>query len=211
MNIKRKLILFLVLLLLVTSSFSLSACSILSGESTSQQDSRITQLETEVKADEAAIAKLQQQVQAQAPTPSIASTTPTTPPVSTAPATTTTPPVSTAPTTPALLTSASVAFSNLTVTPAEVYPGDNVTVSIDVSNKGNIQGSYKVVLTEKTVSSSNILEYANLVTLNPGETKTVTFVTGKNQVGTYSVQVSDKVGQYTVIPVPPPPTTETTD
>jgi len=208
MNNKWKLILVVGLLLLVTSSVFLSSCSVLTGESASQLDSRITKLENELQANGEAIAKLQQQVQEQqqkvdvltpaSPT-STASTKPTASQVPTAPTTT---PAS-------VLAPSSVKMGNLTITPTEVNTGENVTMSIEVSNTGNIEGSYRVVLTEKMVApqvAPDILEYANLVSLKPGETKTVTFTATKNVAGTYSVQVGSKVGEYTVIDITPPPT-----
>ena len=202
-----RLNLFVSILLLVTGTGFLSACTALSGESTSQLDSRITKLENELQDDGEAIAKLQQQLQEQqqrvdALAPASPSTVvPATPPASTVPAT---PPSSVIPT--ALIT-----FGKLTVTPAEVKLGEVVTISIEVSNNSTIEGSYNVAMVEKAVpaANTNVLEYANLVTLKPGETKTVTFTTTKSVAGAYSVEVGNKSGGYTVIdPSAPPPSSE---
>ena len=199
-----KLTLFVALALLVTGSLFLPACNIFSGESASEVDIRITKLKDEIQANRDAINNLQQQAQEQqrridALTPA--------PPVSTVPTTPIAPPVSVAPTTPTgLLASASVVLGKLTITPLEAKIGQVVTMSIEVSNNSTIEGTYKVALAERMVApqvASNILEYADLITLKPGETKTVTFTTTQNVPGIYSVEISGKVGQYTVTDVTP--------
>ena len=195
--------LFVSLLFLVTGTGLLSACT--SAGDTTSLDSRIAKLETDVQANGQAIATLQQQVAALTP-PSQTTVSPTTPPSSTTPPATT-PPASTTPTSSILPTS-SVTISNLTLTPAEVNPGQTVTMSIDVNNKGTTEGSYKVVFIEKMVypvGTLDLLEYTDLITLKPGETKKVTFTTNKNAIGAYSVTVGGLVGQYSVVAVPPPP------
>ncbi|MEK7353893.1 MAG: hypothetical protein AABZ77_05235 [Chloroflexota bacterium] len=204
MNNKLKLILFVGLLVLATGSVFLSACSVLP----SQDDSRITKLESELKANGEAIAKLQQQVQEQklrtdALTPAYTITTP--PATAAAPVT---PPVSKTPANTGLLASSSVVLDKLTISPAQANIGQVVTLSIEVKNTSNLAGSYNVVLSETAVPkvTSAVLEYASKVALNPGETKTVTFTATKDSAGVFSVQVGAKVGGYTVIDPNAPPT-----
>ncbi len=209
MNTKWKLILFVALLLLVTSSVFLSACSALGGESTADVDSRITKLESELQANGLAIAKLQQQVDALVPT--VAPTSPTTVPPVTPPASVppTALPIYTPPATPpaSVIPTALIKLDKLTITPTEVNPGQVVTVSIAVTNTGTTQGSYRVAMVEKAVPqvTTDVLEYADLITLTPGETKTVTFTTSRTVTGTYSVAFGTISGIYSVIAVPPPP------
>ena len=212
MNNRWKPILFVALLLLVTSSVFLSACNVLGGGSTSELDDRITKLESDVKASGTAVAALQQQVQSvqekvNALTPVPAA--PATPPVTTPPVT---PPATTPPAAPSnptgLLASANVVLDKLTITPAQANLGQTITITIEVTNKGTVDGKYTVVLVEKPVPqvTSSILEYANLVTLKAGETQIVTFTTSQTAVGTYAVEVGTKSGQYSVIdPNAPPP------
>jgi hypothetical protein len=81
--------------------------------------------------------------------------------------------------------------------------GEEVTYSIQVSNIGGTEGSYTVVFKYK--SSGGSIGSDNVeVTLLPGQTKTVTLTTTKNESGTYFVNVNDKFSQYTVAPVPTP-------
>jgi hypothetical protein len=77
--------------------------------------------------------------------------------------------------------------------------GEEVTYSIQVSNIGGTEGSYTVVFNYK--SSGGALGSDNVeVALEPGQTKTVTLTTTKNEADTYFVSANGKVGQYTVTP-----------
>ncbi len=98
------------------------------------------------------------------------------------------------------------ALGDLTITPTAVKAGEVVTISIPVTNTGGMEGSYTVVFKVKDVWTT----WENVeVTLNPGQTKTVTYTTkgqsrmdasGQFQVvpATYTVSVNGKVGQFTV-------------
>ncbi|GEM_PF-5015595 len=201
MKISLRLILFVSLLLMVTGMGFLTGCS-LTGSSNSEVDSRITELEADVKANGEAIAALRQQVQDVGQkvdaikSSSIVTTI--TPPASTTPPATTAPPPPKPPST--VIPTSLITLGNLTVTPAEVKPDEVVTVSISVTNTSANEGSYKVVMVEKAVPAvtSNVLEYTNPVTLKAGETKTVTFTTSRSLSGTYSVEIGTKSGQYFV-------------
>jgi len=92
---------------------------------------------------------------------------------------------------------ASVVLGDLTITPTTIVAGEQVTYSIPVSNTGGTEGSYTVVFKHK--SSGGSIGSDNVeVTLKPGETRTATFTTTKNESGTYFISVSDKNSQYTV-------------
>ena len=211
MNTRWKLILCVALPLLVTGSVLLSACAILGGGSTAELDNRITKLESDVQASGKAVTALQQQVQtvqqkvnALTPTPAA----PVTPPASTP---TETPPVSPPPAAPSkptgLLASANVVLDKLTITPVQANLGQTVTITIDVTNKGNTDGKYNVVFFEKPVPqfTSVITEYAIPITLKAGETQTLSFTTSKSAVGTYSIEVGSKSDRYSVIDPNAPP------
>jgi hypothetical protein len=62
-------------------------------------------------------------------------------------------------------------LSNQTIDPEKVLPGGSVTIAVDVTNVGEVRGSYPVVLTIEGVTTDT-----KVVTLNPGETEHVTFV-----------------------------------
>jgi len=88
-------------------------------------------------------------------------------------------------------------LSDLTITPTAVKIGEDVTISIQVSNIGGTDGSYTVVFKYKNIGGSIGSENVE-VTLKPGQTKTATLTMTNNESGTYVVNVNDKVGQYTV-------------
>ena len=172
------------LIILIVSSVLLSACNAPTSapqtaveDSASQTDSRITELEKELKAKEEAIAKLQQQMQEQQRRLDAL-----TPP----------PP-------------ARFVLAEPTITPTAVMTGEVVTISIEVSNTGGIEGSYMVAFKVKKVGQWTTIGLEE-VTLNAGQTKTVTFTTTKNESGTYTVDVNGKVSQFTVTAPQPTPT-----
>ena len=97
-------------------------------------------------------------------------------------------------------------YSNLILTPTAVNPGEQVTVTVDVTNSGSRVGDEVVQLylsdTTSTVSMPmKQLKGFKRVTLNPGQTSTVTFTLTadelyyfKEETNTYEVDP----GQYTV-------------
>ena len=88
--------------------------------------------------------------------------------------------------------------SNLVITPDTVLPGEEVTVSIDVENIGNIESTYTAIL-----KINNILEETKDITLVAGETKTVVFTISRVEEGTYNVAVDGLTDTFSVkIPVP---------
>jgi len=101
-----------------------------------------------------------------------------------------------------------VAFvaSDLSITPAEVDIGGEVTISVLVTNTGDLAGSYEV-----TLKIDNIVVASQEVTLDAGASEEVTFTTSKDVAGSYSVDVNGLGGSFTVkeeaapAPAPPPP------
>jgi len=189
------------LVILLASLVLLSACTApasvpptATGDSASQADSRITELEKELKAKEEAIAKLQQQMQEQQRR--LDALTPPPPPVPLAPA--------------------RFVLAELTITPAAVKTGEVVTISIEVSNTGGTEGSYTLVFQVERLGKATAVKNME-VTLKAGQTKTVAFTTTVDVIpqdtlldslrATYQVNVNGKVGQFTVTaPTPAPPT-----
>jgi hypothetical protein len=102
-----------------------------------------------------------------------------------------------------LLKPANFVLGDLTVTPAAVMIGEQVTWSIPVSNTGGTEGSYTLVFNYKNsggVASPEIVT----VTLKPGETRAVTRTTTHDFEGTVFINVNNKSIQYTVTRVPTP-------
>jgi hypothetical protein len=83
--------------------------------------------------------------------------------------------------------------SQLFVNPAAASPGDAVTVSAVVSNKGGSIGTYNVIL-----AINGTGEDSEAVTLDAGKSTTVTFLVVKDAEGTYSVQIEKLTGSFQV-------------
>ena len=94
-------------------------------------------------------------------------------------------------------------LANLTISPPEVDIGDTVTVSVLVTNTGDIECTYQVQL---MVDGS--VEETSEVTLAYGDSQTVTFTTAKDVAGVYSVTVGALSGTFTVKAAPESPVAE---
>jgi len=128
------------------------------------------------------------------PAPTPAPTAPSPAPVPLAP----TPPLPTlAPPAPA---PASFTVSDLSVTPDEATPAEEVTVSALVTNTGGCEGVCSVVL-----KINDTEEARKEVTVGASGKEMVIFTTAKNILGSYTVNVNDKVGQFRVALLPPLP------
>ncbi|KXA99382.1 hypothetical protein AKJ41_05520 [candidate division MSBL1 archaeon SCGC-AAA259O05] len=88
---------------------------------------------------------------------------------------------------------AMISPSTLTLSKAEVEPGESTTVSVDVSNEGNAKGSKTIEITlgGETIKSET-------VTLEPGETTTVTAEASESAEGTYTVKAGELTRTFTV-------------
>lgn len=89
---------------------------------------------------------------------------------------------------------ASFTISNLSISPAEANPGDEVTISALITNHGQIAGSQDVVLKINGATADTI----NDVNLNANAFTLVTFSVVKNEVGTYLVDLNGFTGEFTV-------------
>ena len=92
-----------------------------------------------------------------------------------------------------VLEPASFEVSNLSIEPDSVREGEPVSITVECSNAGGVSGSYDVVLkldgeTEDTKS----------VTVDAGESTTVTFQVLTSESGTYLVEVHGLTGSYEV-------------
>ena len=101
------------------------------------------------------------------------------------------------------LVPATFKLDNLKISADPVNSGEEVAISADITNTGGSEGSYTAEL-----KINGITEQANTVTMQPGASFIVFKVT-KTQPGTYSVNIGDLSGQFTVvIPVETPTTTQ---
>ncbi|MBA7681261.1 hypothetical protein ES703_89599 [subsurface metagenome] len=94
--------------------------------------------------------------------------------------------------------------SDLSITPAEVDIGGEVTIRVSVTNTGTASGSYEV-----TLKIEDVVVATEEMTLDAGASEMVTFTTSKDVAGSYSVDVDGLGGSFTVkeevAPAPPPP------
>ncbi len=96
---------------------------------------------------------------------------------------------------------ASFTLSNLTVVPAEVAPGETVTVTVEVANTGGTAGDYGVILQIDGTET----ETKN-VAVNAGNVATVSFTVNREEPGNYTINVSGLEDSYIVIAPAPEPT-----
>lgn len=96
--------------------------------------------------------------------------------------------------------------SDLTITPEEVEPGDEVTISVVVSNVGELPESYTVILR----SVEDVGDEAE-VTLDGGASETVSFTSTMDVEGTYHMEVDGLTGSFTVKEPPTPASFEVYD
>ena len=93
-----------------------------------------------------------------------------------------------------------VAFrvTNLQVSPDEVDPGGEVTISVLVTNIGRETGSYDVVL-----RINGTVENTKTITLGGGESTEVKFKVSKDKGGVYNVEIAGLKGSFKVKEAPP--------
>ncbi|GAH50416.1 unnamed protein product, partial [marine sediment metagenome] len=107
--------------------------------------------------------------------------------------------------TPPPLPPAPAAFTSsaLTISPTEVAIGESVTISVLVTNTGDLAGSYEVVL---KIDGAPVV--TKVVTLGAGESIKVTFSVIRDVAATYQVEIDGQRGQFTIVPplvYPSPP------
>lgn len=91
-------------------------------------------------------------------------------------------------------------LSDLSVTPLEVVPGEEVTISFQVTNSGDVSGTHRVALW-----IDNEVEDRQTVNVAAKASQTVTFTVSKDTVGTYTIAVDGLSVKLVVTPPPTPP------
>jgi hypothetical protein len=89
---------------------------------------------------------------------------------------------------------ATFSASNLSISPQEVQPDQQVEVSINITNDGGTTGSRTVLL-----YINGNLEDSYTVRIAPGSTENVVFTVSRSAPGTYVVLLEDLQGQFTVV------------
>jgi len=85
-------------------------------------------------------------------------------------------------------------LSLLTITPAEACTGESVTASVDITNVGQVEGTYNATL---QIGGTDI--EGKDVTISPGETRTVNFEFSIDEKGDYVLYVNGVTGNLKVI------------
>jgi uncharacterized membrane protein len=93
--------------------------------------------------------------------------------------------------------------SDLAINPAEVEVGNEVTISVAVTNIGEGEGSHTIVL-----KVNQVVEDYQTVVLDAGDFTTVQFSVTKEEAGTYDVEIGELSGEFKVkeppsMPIPP--------
>jgi len=97
-----------------------------------------------------------------------------------------------------VLPAARFELSNLIISPVEVWVGDPVAISVEVTNVGDLMGDYRVIL-----KIDGAIEATQTVTVDPGASETVTFTVVRVEAKTYDVEVDGLFGSFTVLSPPP--------
>jgi hypothetical protein len=91
---------------------------------------------------------------------------------------------------------ASFTASSLTISPTEAEIGETVTISVLVTNTGEMEGSYAL-----TLKVDRVVAEVKEVTM-AGGSQTVVFSTARDEAGSYSVAVNGLEGSFTVLEAP---------
>jgi len=90
--------------------------------------------------------------------------------------------------------------SNLLTSPTDVLTGEPVSIFVNITNLGEVEGTYTV-----TLKINGVVEETNEVTLAGGATETVTFTVTRNVAGTYHIELDGQTGILKVMaPLPLP-------
>jgi len=98
------------------------------------------------------------------------------------------------------LVPAAFEVADLIITPTETEVPGPVTISVGITNTGELRGSYELVLT-----IDGETEAIREISLGGGESTRVSFTVAENEPGTYVVVIATVTGEFTVtVPQPSP-------
>jgi len=89
---------------------------------------------------------------------------------------------------------AGLSASALSISPQQVQPGQEVTISINVANTGGTTGSYNAAL-----YINSVVEDSQTVSVAAGASKNVIFTVSESQPGVYDVSLAGQSGQFEVV------------
>jgi len=95
---------------------------------------------------------------------------------------------------PVPVTPAAISCSGLSISQQQVQPGQEVTISVIVTNSGGETGSYNAVL-----YINGAVEDSQSVSVPGGTSKNVIFNVAKSKAGVYDVSVCGQSGQFQVV------------
>ena len=101
-----------------------------------------------------------------------------------------------------LLAPPSFGISNLTISPSQAKPGQEITITATVTNSGGTAGDYTVEL-----KINDVTEASKLLSLAPGASQTVGFTVKRFEAGSYQVDVNGFTGAFEVKEKPVTPVT----
>jgi len=90
----------------------------------------------------------------------------------------------TVPTTETPLKPAEFVASGLSITPLTMKPSDTATVSVTITNTGEVQGTYKV-----TLKLNGITETSQDVTIAGGASEKLAFIVTRSTPGSYDISI----------------------
>ncbi len=88
--------------------------------------------------------------------------------------------------------------TDLTITPEEVYTGEEITISVLVANVGELAGTHEVIL-----KIDDVVEATQEVPLDGGDSQEVSFTVIRDVAASYSIDVAGLPGAFVVRARPP--------
>lgn len=92
---------------------------------------------------------------------------------------------------------AAFTVSSLDISPSEVFPGEEVKISVTVANIGAREGRYTVIL-----KLNDVKEEEKRITITAGGNQKVIFSVSRKDAGSYTVGIDGLSGSFTVVEKP---------
>jgi hypothetical protein len=88
--------------------------------------------------------------------------------------------------------------TNLIIDPQQVYAGEPVQISVNLTNIGDLEGNQSV-----NFEINNSIRDIENITLAGNSSEIVQFTDIEKEAGNYTVNIADLTGNFTVVPAPP--------